>query len=81
MDDSRLVVLCARDAAAHGADIRTRTRCIAARRLDGLWRLTLQANGGLQETAARVLVNAAGPWVSHVLGEVVGQNAQLAFAS
>src|SRR3984885_8840542 len=37
VDDSRLVVLNARDAAAHGADIRTRTRCIAARSAGGVW--------------------------------------------
>src|SRR5258708_17555896 len=42
VDDARLVVLNARDAAAHGADIRTRSRCISARRLQGVWRLTLE---------------------------------------
>ena len=61
MDDARLVVLNARDAAAHGADIRTRTRCVAARSVDGVWRLTLEDGS---EAQARVLVNAGGPFVS-----------------
>jgi glycerol-3-phosphate dehydrogenase len=69
VDDSRLVVVNARDAAARGADIRTRTRCIGARRSDRTWRLTL--DGGA-EAAARVLINAAGPYVSRVLADVVG---------
>ena len=72
VDDSRLVVLTARDAALKGADIRTRTRCTAARPVDGVWSLTLDDG---QREAARVLVNAAGPWVSQVLSGVVAQNA------
>ncbi len=76
VDDARLVVLCARDAAARGADIRTRTRCTAVRRIDGSWRLTLQSGGGLQEITARALVNAAGPWVSRVPNEAVGHHAR-----
>ena len=70
VDDARLVVLNARDAAARGAEIRTRTRCVAARREGALWRLVLDDGS---EVAARVLVNAAGPYVSHVLGELVQQ--------
>jgi glycerol-3-phosphate dehydrogenase len=66
------VVLTARDAALKGADIRTRTRCTAARPRDGRWSLTL---GDGREERARVLVNAAGPWVSQVLSGVVAQNA------
>ncbi|HEX5328123.1 MAG TPA: glycerol-3-phosphate dehydrogenase, partial [Acetobacteraceae bacterium] len=73
VDDARLVALCARDAAARGAQIRTRTRCVAARRADGVWRLTLQADGRSETAMARVLVNAAGPWVSSVLDQVIGQ--------
>lgn len=72
VDDTRLVVLNARDAAARGADIRTRTRCTAARVADGRWSLTLE--GGV-EAQARALVNAAGPWVSRVLSGVMSQPA------
>jgi glycerol-3-phosphate dehydrogenase len=70
VDDARLVVLNARDAAARGADIRTRTRCTGARRADGMWRLALDGGG---EACARVLVNAAGPYVSRVLAGVIGE--------
>ena len=65
VDDARLVVLNARDAADRGAVIRTRTRALAAARDAGIWRLTLaDATGARTEVvAARVLVNAAGPWV------------------
>jgi glycerol-3-phosphate dehydrogenase len=70
VDDARLVVLNARDAAARGADIRTRTRCTSARPADGLWSLTLE---GGAKARARVLVNAAGPWVSQVLSDVMAQ--------
>jgi glycerol-3-phosphate dehydrogenase len=75
VDDARLVVLNARDAAAHGADIRTRTRCEAAHSVDGTWRLTLGDGTAAQ---ARVLVNAGGPYVSGVLSRVLGQNSTTA---
>jgi len=68
VDDSRLVVLNARDAAARGADIRTRTRCSFARAAESRWSLTLE---GGSEAQARTLVNAAGPWVSQVLSGVM----------
>jgi glycerol-3-phosphate dehydrogenase len=77
VEDARLVVLNARDAADRGADIRTRTRCVSARRESGLWRLDLEdRETSLRATAtARMLVNTAGPWVSEVLGAVIGVNA------
>ena len=77
VDDSRLVVLNARDAADRGADIRTRTRCIAARRDGDLWRLTLHDSRDATRyeiVTARALVNAAGPWVSEVIANVAGVN-------
>ena len=69
-DDSRLVVLTARDAADHGADIRPRTKCESARPDSGNWVLTL--SGGVEERA-KVLVNASGPYVSRVLSGILGQ--------
>lgn len=80
VEDSRLVVLNARDAAARGAVIETRTRCLSAAREDGAWTLTLaDADGTARRTLrARALVNAAGPWVSSVLGGVMGANAPAA---
>ncbi|WP_019172703.1 glycerol-3-phosphate dehydrogenase [Pseudaminobacter salicylatoxidans] len=75
VNDARLVVLNARDAADRGADIRTRTRVIAARRENGLWALLLedQRTGKVEEVHTRLLINAAGPWVDHVLSDVVGK--------
>jgi glycerol-3-phosphate dehydrogenase len=66
VEDARLVVLNVRDAAARGAEVRVRTRCVSAERVDGGWRLTL-AGEGAGEVRARVLVNATGPWVAEFL--------------
>lgn len=75
VEDARLVVLNARDAQAKGAVIRTRTKCTSARRVDGLWELTITGENGVEEKVrAKALINAAGPWVSQVLGAVVGRN-------
>jgi glycerol-3-phosphate dehydrogenase len=62
VDDSRLVVLNALDAAERGAVIRTRTRCVRAERGE-TWRLVLEVRGRRHIVSARVLVNATGPWV------------------
>jgi glycerol-3-phosphate dehydrogenase len=72
VDDARLVVLNAVDAAARGASIRTRTRCIAAERRVDHWRLTLEADGIRTQVTARALVNAGGPWVGEVAHDVLG---------
>ena len=69
-DDARLVVLNALDAAERGADVRTRTRCVRAERR-GDWELVLNARGRRQVTTARVLVNAAGPWIGEVADTVI----------
>ncbi len=69
-DDSRLVVLNAVDAAERGAVIRTRTRCVRAERHDE-WELVLNARGRREVTSARVLVNAAGPWIGEVADTVI----------
>ena len=75
VEDARLVVLNARDAEAKGAVIRTRTKCTSARRVEGLWELTISREDGVEEKIrAKALINSAGPWVSQVLGAVVGRN-------
>ncbi|MEP7174267.1 MAG: glycerol-3-phosphate dehydrogenase [Aestuariivirga sp.] len=75
VEDARLVALNARDAANRGAEIHTRTKCTSARRVNGNWEIKIQPDGGKEETIqAKVLVNAAGPWVSEVLGSIVGRN-------
>ncbi len=76
VNDARLVALNARDAADRGAVIRTRAKVTAARRENGLWNLTVEdrRTGTAEQVKARLLVNAAGPWVDHVLSETVGQS-------
>jgi glycerol-3-phosphate dehydrogenase len=74
VEDSRLVVLNARDAADRGADVRVRTRCAETVRTDAGWRLTLTGEAAGQATA-RVLVNATGPWVSEFLSRALRTNA------
>ncbi len=77
VDDARLVALNAIDAVARGADVRVRTEVTRGTREGDHWVLTLtDRDTGAQTTAtARVLVNAAGPWVARVLAQAVGGNA------
>jgi len=69
VEDSRLVVLNARDAENRGAQIMTKTKVVSATRSDAGWLVTIQnvENGEQQVIKARVLVNAAGPWVDDVI--------------
>ena len=78
VDDARLVVLTARDAADRGADIRTRTRAVKIGHADGIWQLDLEdtLSGERSSIRARALVNAGGPWVEDVLTRGVGVNAK-----
>jgi glycerol-3-phosphate dehydrogenase len=71
VEDARLVVLNAIDAAERGAEILTRHRCSAVQRAGGLWHATLRPTGGGPERVirARCLINATGPWVSSFLTE------------
>jgi len=76
VNDARFVVLNARDAADRGAVIRTRARVVSARREEGAWTIGIEdlRSGKVERVRARLLVNAAGPWVDHVLSGAVGQN-------
>ncbi len=78
VDDARLVVLTARDAAERGAEIHTRTRAVEIAREDNLWRVTMEhaLTRARSTIRARVLVNAAGPWVEEVLALGSGVNAR-----
>lgn len=68
VDDARLVVSVAIDAAARGARLLPRTRCTGAQRSAEGWRLQLRgSDGASQEVRCRALVNAAGPWAEAVL--------------
>jgi glycerol-3-phosphate dehydrogenase len=64
VDDSRLVLLNALDAAEHGARIATRTELISAVRTRNEWQATLRGPTGDERVNARVLINATGPWVA-----------------
>jgi glycerol-3-phosphate dehydrogenase len=78
VQDARLVVLNAQDAAERGATILTRTRLAGAERGEHLWTATLETTDGgqprVQTVRARAIVNAAGPWVGHLLGDVLHQH-------
>ncbi len=72
VDDARLVVLNAMDAREHGAVVETRTRCVEAQSSDEGWQLQVEDEQGTHEISARVLVNAAGPWVVDCIKGVIG---------
>ncbi|GAA3100089.1 glycerol-3-phosphate dehydrogenase [Rhizobium viscosum] len=86
VDDARMVVLNARDAADKGALILPRTRVVSARQEkgaqekdaegSGVWTIeTINTVTGKSERhQARMLINAAGPWVDHVIRSAFGQN-------
>jgi glycerol-3-phosphate dehydrogenase len=69
VDDSRLVVLNAMDAAARGATIRTRQRVVAIEADASGWKVTIEDRGsGAHATLrARAVVNASGAWVNNLL--------------
>ena len=71
VDDARLVVLNAMDAAERGADIRVRTEVASAKKYQDHWELTVvnTLNGETDTVRAKAVVNAAGPWVLDVLAD------------
>lgn len=76
VDDARLVVGNAMDAARGGASVLTHTRFLRATRDGNLWRATLRdADGREHAVAARALVNAAGPWAADVLKDAFSARA------
>jgi glycerol-3-phosphate dehydrogenase len=74
VEDSRLVVLNARDAKNRGAEIRTQTKVITARRDGNEWYVDIESGHKIETIRAKALINSAGPWVSQVLGQVVSHN-------
>jgi glycerol-3-phosphate dehydrogenase len=75
IEDSRLVVLNARDAEGHGAQILTHTKVTSAARVGDLWEVQTEGPNGLQTHRARILVNAGGPWVGDILQTTLRVNA------
>jgi glycerol-3-phosphate dehydrogenase len=76
VDDARMVVLNARDAMERGATILSRTKVTSARRDGEVWKVTVRdtQTGAMTDYRARMLVNAAGPWVDNVLSGTFGNN-------
>lgn len=76
VDDVRLVILNARDAANKGAAIFTKTEVTKIQRRPDHWQISLcdGRDGSTREVNARLLVNAAGPWVDQVLTKTAGRN-------
>lgn len=78
VDDARLTLLNALDAAERGARVLPRTRFESATRVDRegqrLWRVVWRDVETDETTTAhaRALINAAGPWVEKVIGDVDG---------
>jgi glycerol-3-phosphate dehydrogenase len=77
VDDARLVVANVLDARVRGADVRVRTKLVAAERERSVeppfWRVTLRdGRGNESRVSALTLVNAAGPWVKVVRDLVNG---------
>jgi glycerol-3-phosphate dehydrogenase len=78
VEDSRLVVLNARDAEARGATILPREKVVSAHVEDGIWRVDLHnsTTGQKRSVTAKMVVNAAGPWVGDVLRGTLKSNQQ-----
>lgn len=78
IEDSRLVVLNARDAQRRGAHIMTRTQVISVESENGLWRIeTRNTESNRTETFyTRMLVNAGGPWVGDIIQTKVRLNSR-----
>lgn len=73
VDDARLVVLNAMQAKELGAKILTRTQCLSAKTENGVWAVKLENSQGESVVRAKVLVNAAGPWVAEFLQQNLKQ--------
>ncbi|WP_168378386.1 glycerol-3-phosphate dehydrogenase [Acinetobacter cumulans] len=73
VDDARLVVLNAIQAREYDAQILTRTECLNAYSKAGIWQVCLKNAKGLQNVQAKVLVNAAGPWVADFIKQGLKQ--------
>ena len=76
VDDARLVVLNAIDAKNKGAHIKVRTKVEKLRRQNGIWVVTTKNSitGKVEEISAKIVVNAAGPWVDQVLNSALNRN-------
>ncbi len=70
VEDARLVVLNAVDAANRGADIRTRTEVLSIAQTDTGYSAHILHKGQTETINAKGIVNSAGPWVDEVLKKI-----------
>jgi glycerol-3-phosphate dehydrogenase len=70
VDDARLVLLNALDAASRGAQVHVRSRCTELRPVQGRWQAVLESADGQQHVTARAVANAAGPWAGGLLEQM-----------
>ena len=76
VDDARLVVLNALDAAQRGAQVQVHSRCVDLRAEQGRWHVLLETSDGQQQAlTARAVVNAAGPWAGGLLDRMQPRSA------
>lgn len=79
VDDARLVILNAKDAVAHGADILTYDACISIESMDNLWHIKTASGAKIK---ARMVINSTGSWVqklldNNALGDLCHENLRL----
>lgn len=71
VEDSRLVVLCAKDAKKHGATILTRTSCEKINFCENSQKWKIEAKDKLQNKIlhfqANCIINAGGPWANEII--------------
>jgi glycerol-3-phosphate dehydrogenase len=73
VNDARFVILNAMDAAEKGADILVRSKVTSATYDSGVWtvEVTNQLTGDVKEHRAKMVINASGPWVDHVIDDAL----------
>lgn len=76
IEDSRLVVLNARDAEERGAAIMTQTIVTKAERRGGIWYIDVMTPRGAKSVTSRALVNAGGPWVEDIVTNTINVDAK-----
>lgn len=84
VNDARMVVLNAIDAADKGAIVKTNTKVVSATRvkqdqakgIEAHWIIKTQdqITGKTKTVKSRLIINAAGPWVDGILGQALGSN-------
>jgi glycerol-3-phosphate dehydrogenase len=75
VEDSRLVILNARDAASKGALVLPHTAVTTGRRDGTQWVLDVTTPTGQESIRTRCVVNAAGPWVGSILQDTLNVDA------